>query len=156
MRKLAGIALGLALFFVAFSASAEKRIALVVGNGGYKSVSPLRNPRNDAELLRRTLEGAGFVVTNVLDADDKALRKAVIDFGRALRAADVGLFYYAGHGIQLDGANYLVPVDAGLRERDYLEIEAMNVNNVLKRAMSLSLLKFVGQASLVDDAMLPS
>ena len=133
MRMWLGWALAVAVFCSSSHASGERRVALVVGNGSYKAVSPLRNPIKDANLMRRTLKGAGFEVTMVLDAGDKALRKAVIDFGLRLEDADVGLFYYAGHGIQLDGANYLVPIDAKLARRDYLEIEALNVNNVLKR-----------------------
>ena len=96
MRTLLAIALGFALLF-AVSAQAERRVALVVGNGAYDAVSPLANPENDARLMQRVLRQAGFAVTLVLDAGDKTLPKAVIDFGHRLEGADVGLFYYAGH-----------------------------------------------------------
>ena len=121
MRIAVAIALGCALLISALTAQAERRVALVVGNGAYDAVSPLANPENDARLMQRILRQAGFDVTMVLNAGDRALRKAVIDFGSRLEGADVGLFYYAGHGIQLDGANYLVPIDAKLSRKDYLE-----------------------------------
>ena len=132
MRPLLAIALGLALLF-AVSAQAERRVALVIGNGQYRNVSPLKNPRNDAVLMRDSLRRAGFKVTMVRDAGILKMRKAIIDFGNALNAGAVGLFYYSGHGIQLGGANFMVPVDAELRRRDYASIEAVNLNEVLTR-----------------------
>ena len=83
--------------------------------------------------MRDSLRRAGFKVTMVRDAGILKMRKAIIDFGNALDAGAVGLFYYSGHGIQLAGANYMVPVDAMLRKRDYAAVEAVNLNEVLTR-----------------------
>jgi len=94
------------------SAQAEQRVALVIGNSKYQTVSPLKNPRADAVLMRNVLRKAGFKVTMVRDANYQQMRKAIVDFGEALKTGAVGLFYYFGHGIQFDGANYMVPVDA--------------------------------------------
>jgi uncharacterized caspase-like protein len=96
-------------------ALAEKRIALVIGNSAYQHVAPLRNPRNDATLIAETLRGLGFGLVGgraQLDLDKRGVDAAVQDFGKLLEGADVGLFYYAGHGVQVRGANYLVPIGA--------------------------------------------
>lgn len=84
-------------------ALAEKRIALVVGNSAYQSVTPLDNPKNDAALMAKTLAGLDFVLIGggaQLDLDKTALDKAVQNFGQQIQGADVALFYYAGHGVQ--------------------------------------------------------
>jgi uncharacterized caspase-like protein len=103
------IGLGLA------SAHAEKRVALVIGNSSYQSVTRLDNPANDAKLLAGTLRGLGFTLVGggaQLDLDKAAFDRTVQAFGAQLLGADVGLFYYAGHGLQVGGENYLVPIDA--------------------------------------------
>ena len=103
-------------------AAAEKRIALVVGNSAYQNVPRLDNPRNDAVLMADTLGGLGFTLIGgraQLDLDKSALDTAVQNFGRQVQGADVALFYYAGHGVQVNGANYLVPIGANpTREAD--------------------------------------
>lgn len=118
---------------------AENRIALVVGNSSYKN-SPLRNPRNDATLMADTLEDVGFEVTRVFDADQRTMKRAMIKFGRKLRRSDsVGLFYYAGHGVQLEGENYLIPIGADIGDELEIGVEAVSVNEFLrtmKRASS--------------------
>src|SRR5262249_38154711 len=94
-----------------------KRVALVIGEASYEHVSPLRNPANDASMIADTLRKDGFVVVNgdaLLNLNKAEFEKAVLDFGSLLKGADVALFYYAGHGIQVDGENYLVPIDANL------------------------------------------
>src|SRR5471030_2854200 len=103
-------------------ASAEKRIALVVGNSAYQNVTRLDNPRNDAALMAETLSGLGFTLVGgraQLDLDKAALDTDVQNFGQQIQGADVALFYYAGHGVQVNGSNYLVPVGANpTREAD--------------------------------------
>ena len=104
----------LALLFAA-PASAEKRIALVMGNSAYQNVARLDNPRNDAALMADTLAGLGFTLIGgraQLDLDKAAMDGVVQNFGRQVQGADVALFYYAGHGVQVSGSNYLVPVSA--------------------------------------------
>jgi len=110
----------------------EKRVALVVGNAAYPS-SPLRNPLNDARAMARMLRDLRFDVLVRENATEKELKRAVEDFGDRLRGGGVGLFFFAGHGIQVAGRNYLVPIDAVIRNERDVEIEAVDVGRVLAR-----------------------
>ncbi|MBB4263953.1 MULTISPECIES: caspase family protein [unclassified Bradyrhizobium] len=97
------------------SAYAERRMALVIGNSAYKSVPKLSNPANDAALVGGMFKKAGFDWIDIrTDLNASEMRKALRDFGGRVRDADVAVIYYAGHGIELDGANYLIPTDAAL------------------------------------------
>src|SRR5262245_41676290 len=92
--------------------AAQARTALVIGNSAYPG-SPLSNPKNDAADLAAALREAGFDVDLKLDADRRTMRQAIDNFGQRLKSKPgVGLFYYAGHGAQLSGENYLLPVDS--------------------------------------------
>ncbi|MBN9259854.1 MAG: caspase family protein, partial [Hyphomicrobium sp.] len=114
-------------------AMAEKRVALVIGNGAYVKSSALANPVNDATEMAKALAEAGFEVIAGLDLDKRTFDIKVRDFARALGDADVALFYYAGHALQVSGRNYLVPVDASMeRERD-LDFETVGVDFVLRQ-----------------------
>ena len=112
------------------------RIALVVGNGAYGGeLGALRNPVNDARLMAQTLRGVGFAVRLVEDADEEALEDAVVAFGGDLRrsgSGGVALFYYAGHGVQSSGANYLIPVDAQVETEQHLKTRAVRATLVLE------------------------
>ncbi len=111
---------------------AEQRLALVVGNSGYAS-GPLVNPKHDAELIAKALTAVGFSVTKLIDADQKSMRRAVVEFGRKLRTTEaIGLFYYAGHGVQVDGENFLVPIGADITAEQEVAVEGLNLNEVLK------------------------
>lgn len=90
------------------------RVALVVGNGAYTGAKPLRNPANDAKDVAPALRACGFAVTVGTDCDYERMDRAVEAFGNALRGASVSLFYYAGHDMQAQGEDYLLPVDARL------------------------------------------
>lgn len=133
MRLLLAIIVGLILAMQGSASSyAEKRIALVIGNSAYKD-SPLTNPGNDARLMAETLEKVGFEVTTLLDGDHRAMKLAMVRFGRMLRASEtVGLFYYAGHGVQSRGENYLIPVDAEIIDESEIDVFAVNVNDYLR------------------------
>ena len=121
----------LAMFGVT-AASAESRVALIIANSAYQNTAPLKNPVRDGRLMAGTLEAMGFKVTLATDLDSKAMKKAMLEFGRALRASDfVGLFYYAGHAIQVAGENYLIPVDANLQDETEIGIEGVDVNDFL-------------------------
>lgn len=112
---------------------AEKRVALVIGNSAYRN-APLANPVNDAKLMATTLRGLGFDVLESLDVDQRALKRAVTKFGDKLEAAGkdaVGLFYYAGHGVQIGGTNYLIPIGAEINREKDVDIEAVSANAVL-------------------------
>ena len=108
----------------------EKRVALVIGNGGYAS-GALRNPPSDARAVAAKLRALGFDVSAHTNLDQNGMKKAIIDFGRALEAGGVGLFYYAGHGIQHQGRNYMVPLGADIADEAYIDVEAVDVNRVL-------------------------
>jgi hypothetical protein len=123
----------IANLLLAGPASAEKRVALVIGNSAYVKSSVLANPANDAAEMARALTEAGFEVIAGLDLDKRAFDVKVRDFARALNNADVALFFYAGHALQVSGRNYLVPVDASMdRERD-LDFETVGVDFVLRQ-----------------------
>lgn len=138
MRAVIGI-LSLVLALSAGTLHAEERIALVVGNSSYGTVSPLDNPVHDARLIGETLEGLGFRVTLLIDADQVAMKRGVSQFGRALREAGTdatGLFYYAGHGVQSFGTNYLLPVDVSVSDAADLDLVAVEAQSVLRQMFS--------------------
>jgi len=124
----------LTLTFWNSSVLAGDRVALVIGNSKYTHTSSLANPENDAISMTNTLREAGFSVTKLVNADQGTMKKELLKFGRRLREGnvDAGLFYYAGHGVQLHGENYLVPVNAQILDEDEIDLEAINVNNFLK------------------------
>jgi len=113
----------------------ERRIALVIGNGNYPS-APLRNPVNDARAVAEALKACGFQVTKLEDADREAMFGAVREFGTRIMQGGVGLFYYAGHGMQVKGRNYLIPVRADIRMEDEVPAQALEVDLVLAKMES--------------------
>jgi uncharacterized caspase-like protein len=110
--------------------SGEARIALVIGNAAYRS-SPLLNPTNDATDIARRLEELGFKVILKLNADQREMKRSIREFSAALRGGGVGLFYFAGHGVQSRGRNYLLPVSADVQNEYELEDESVDANLVL-------------------------
>jgi uncharacterized caspase-like protein len=110
----------------------ERRVALVIGNSGYK-VAPLRNPANDARAMARALAETGFTVTHIEDATQSSMRRAIRDFGDELLRGGVGLFYYAGHGMQVRGRNFLIPVNADIQREDEVEDQGVDANLVLAK-----------------------
>ncbi len=112
-------------------ALAEKRVALVIGNSAYKHTTELPNPKNDAEAITAVLQRLGFDVFGGTDLSRYKFERAVVEFARKLGSADVGLFFYAGHGLQVSGRNYLVPVDAALNDEADLEYGMIKLNGVL-------------------------
>jgi hypothetical protein len=127
------------LLVVGQGAQAEERIALIVGNGSYASVSPLDNPVPDADLMALALKDKGFKVTKLTDATQIELNRGIAQFGRDLRTAGsdaTGLFYYAGHAVQSFGSNFLLPVDASLTDAADLSLVAVQANAVLRQMFS--------------------
>ena len=117
-------------------AAAEKRVALVVGNSAYQNITKLDNPSHDAVLMADTLLGLGFTLIGgraQLDLDKAALDTSVQNFGRQVQGADVALFYYAGHGVQVNGSNYLVPVSANPTREADVDFQMVDVNLVLRQ-----------------------
>lgn len=109
----------------------EQRIALVIGNGRYDA--PLRNPVNDARAIAAELRDAGFAVTLVLDASYEQLGEAVRVFGDELRKGGVGVFYFAGHGVQIAGRNYLIPVSSRIEREDEVIYHSLDAGQVLQK-----------------------
>jgi uncharacterized caspase-like protein len=113
-------------------AYAEKRVALVLGNSAYQNVAPLPNPTNDGAVIAATLRGAGFdIVDYRRDLPAAETRRALRDFADRARDADIAVVYYAGHGIEVDGANYLIPVDARLERDTDVYDEAFSLDRIL-------------------------
>ena len=130
--KLHRFFLAAALLLVCQPAFAEKRVALVLGNSAYQNVAPLPNPVNDGAAVAATLKAAGFdVVDSRRDLPAAETRRALRDFADRARDADVAVVYYAGHGIEVDGANYLIPVDAKLERDTDVYDEAFSLDRVL-------------------------
>ncbi len=120
----------------ASQARADKRVALVVGNSHYRNVTPLDNPRNDAKLMADTLRALGFAIVGgnaQLDLDKAQFDSAVQSFSDQIQGADVGLFYYAGHGVQVRGANYLVPVGANPTRESDVDFQMVDTALVLRQ-----------------------
>lgn len=130
------IAVGLLLALVlTATAAAETRLALVIGNSDYPS-GALPNPANDAKMMADTLSSLHFEVIRRLNADQTAMKRAIQEFGARLEKAGpnaVGLFYYAGHGIQLNGKNFLIPTTAQIEREGDVEIEAVSADWVLEQ-----------------------
>ncbi len=108
----------------------EDRVALVLGNSSYQHAPTLENPKNDAADLSTALEKLGFKVITGIDLDKGGMERAIRDFARALKSSKVGLFFYAGHGLQVNGRNYLVPVDAKLEDASGLDFELIRLDLV--------------------------
>jgi len=122
-----------AYLLLVLPAAAEKRVALVVGNSGYVHANALPNPVNDAGDMAKALAEVGFEVILGLDLSKSGFDGKVRDFARALEKVDVALLFYAGHGLQVSGKNYLVPVDAKLQVERDLDFEAISLDFVLKQ-----------------------
>jgi hypothetical protein len=133
--RLAAIA-GMLVLLMASPALAEKRVALVIGNSAYKNVTALDNPVKDAALMAETLSALGFTLVGgmaQLNLDKSAMDNAVQNFGRQVQGADVALFYYAGHGVQVAGSNYLVPVNANPTREADVDFQMLDANLVLRQ-----------------------
>jgi uncharacterized caspase-like protein len=121
---------------------AEKRVALVIGNGAYRNSSQLPNPANDARDVAAALNRSNFETIVGLDLDRAGMDAAAIRFSRTARDADVALFYYSGHALQFGGINYLAPVDAKLTDEADLRL-LTRVDDIiadLQRARNLRIL----------------
>ena len=129
--KLRGLLLG-ALLLVCQPAWAEKRVALVLGNSLYQNAAQLANPARDAAAVAATFKSAGFdVVDSRHDLAAPEMRRALREFADRSRDADIAVIYYAGHGIEVEGNNYLIPVDAKLERDTDVYDEAFSLDRVL-------------------------
>ncbi len=114
---------------------ADTKVALIIGNSSYQSAS-LKNPLNDANDMAKMLTRFGFDVTLQTDLDQRSMNKAVSHFGKQLKDADVALFFYAGHAMQVNGNNYLLPLDAKIESEDEIPYQTLNMGLVLAKMQS--------------------
>ncbi len=132
----AAIWLAFSAWPAAAQAEAERRVALVIGNSAYRKVERLDNPLRDARDVAAALRKTGFELVGggaQLDLDKRGMEQAIRSFGRSLERGAVGLFYYSGHGLEVDGHNYLVPVDADPKESADVDFELVDVGLLLKQ-----------------------
>ena len=113
----------------------ENRTALVIGNSNYK-VSPLKNPVNDAKKIVETLKKLNFTVIKAYDASQKEMKKQISKFGKKIAKGGTGLFFYAGHGMQVNGRNYLIPIGAKIQSEEEVEYESVDTGRVLAQMAS--------------------
>ena len=122
-----------AIFSLAGPAFAQERLALVIGNSTYDSIPSLKNPKNDANAMSATLSNLGFEVTLLTDATSDQFWLKLDDFVKRAETAETTLFFYSGHAFQLEGANYLVPVNAQLKSRQAIFDETWSLDGIIKR-----------------------
>jgi len=129
---LRGLLVAAVLLLICQPAFAGKRVALVVGDSAYQNVPPLRNPANDAAMMEMTFRQAGFDVVDARhDLSAQETRQALRQFADSAQDADIAVIYYAGHGVEVDGINYLIPVDARLERDNDVFDEALPLDRVL-------------------------
>lgn len=136
MKWLAAILAGLisaalAVWAAEAAGAPEKRVALVIGNSHYANAPELATPANDAKLMAATLRKAGFEVIDGIDLDKAAMTATIDRFAEAAYDADIALVYYTGHGVQVDGRNYLVPVDAQITSPAHLKTRTLVAEDML-------------------------
>ncbi|TIH14885.1 caspase family protein [Marinifilum sp. JC120] len=112
---------------------AQKRLALLIGNSAYQKIGALKNPVNDVIAMNRSLKNAGFDVMLIKNADRTNMGRAIDDFGRKLKNYDVGLFYFSGHGLQVNGINYLCPLGMSIQGQSDVQYEAIDAGKVLAK-----------------------
>ncbi|WP_299818623.1 caspase family protein [uncultured Roseibium sp.] len=131
-RIVTGCWLTALLFSLPSTTHAAGKVALVIGNGAYQRMPALPNPSNDAELMASKLTGLGFDVVRIIDGDRRAFRDGLTRFGRRAQGADVALVFYAGHGVQVNGRNWLLPVDAEILASTDLPGQAVKADDLLE------------------------
>jgi peptidoglycan hydrolase-like protein with peptidoglycan-binding domain len=132
-QKIAALACVIVSLLMSQAALAAKRNALVIGNSAYQFADPLANPVNDARAMATQLERLGFETYVGTDLDKMSMDLLLRDFAKAARTGEVNLFFYAGHGMVVDGRNYLVPIDAQFEDETALDFEAVSVDFITKQ-----------------------
>jgi hypothetical protein len=134
MKKI--ITLSLVIIFLLLQAeafSSPQKIALVIGNSNYKD-APLHNPVNDADEMASALQKLGFSVIKITNATQQEMEDGIRHFGKRLTTGDIALFFYSGHGVQVNGLNYLIPIDARIYSEDEIKYQAVEAGMVLDKA----------------------
>ena len=120
-----------AVAIIALSAAAEaRRVALVIGNSAYKNAAQLENPGNDANDVGATFERLGFDVLKVKDGTFDGMRRGLLEFARRARGSEIAIVFFAGHGMEVGGENYLIPVDAELKADVDVDHEAISLKTI--------------------------
>jgi hypothetical protein len=132
-----------AVLALSVPARAQTRIALVIGNSAYQKVVNLANPAHDAQDVSEALKRLGFTVNTVIDANFDGFRRALRDFGRMAPKADMAVFYYAGHGVEIDGNNWLLPTDAELKSDIDARTEAIGLRSAMEAVATAKTLGLV-------------
>ena len=132
-----------ALLLTGSAQAAERRVAFVVGNSGYQTVPQLPNPTHDAQAVAAALKRAGFEVVTALDLDRIGFDKEFEKFIRSLNGADLSVFYYSGHGIQVGGDNRIIPIDAALKSPTDLEVETVSIRTIMSYMQANSKVQLV-------------
>ena len=145
---------GILLSVIAGPALASSRVALVIGNADYDNVGPLENPLNDAEDIGAALDRIGFAVTRIENADYAELRRGLLAFRREASTAKIAIVFYAGHGIEVNKHNFLVPVDASLKTDGDVEFEAVPLDLVMSSASGASEFRLVVLDACRDNPFL--
>jgi hypothetical protein len=144
MRFATALVCTLGILFSVTTASAERRVAFVVGNGAYKNVPALPNPTIDAKSMASALRNVGFEVVEGTNLTRDTMTAKLLEFGQKSQGADVAVFYYAGHGIAVNGTNFLLPIDADLKsEMDVRLGAAINIDVTLDQTMGDAKVKLV-------------
>jgi caspase domain-containing protein/putative peptidoglycan binding protein len=144
MRHLTVLLSLICMLCAADPAKADKRVAFVVGNGAYKNVAQLPNPPIDAKAMAGVLRNVGFVVVEGTNLTRDTMTERLLEFGKKAQGADVAVFFYAGHGIAINGTNYLLPVDADIKsEMDVKLGAAINIDLTLDQTMNDAKVKLV-------------
>jgi hypothetical protein len=124
-------------------AYAQSRVALVIGNSTYQKVPALPNPLHDAQDVSDALKRLGFTVNTVTDADFDTFRRSLLEFGRRALKADMAVFYYAGHGVEINGDNWLLPIDVALKHEIDVSAEAIDLRSAMQAVSSAKTLGLV-------------
>jgi hypothetical protein len=155
--RLLAAALAFVWFATATALSAtDKKVALVIGNSAYAHVPVLPNPIRDAEAMATTLSGLGFTVISGVDLDYQAMRLKLLEFGDIADGADIALVFYAGHGIEIDRQNYMVPIDAKLESDRAVNFQALPLDLVMTAVDGATKLKLVMLDACRDNPFLTS
>ena len=142
-KRLAWLMLGLWVALAGAAAAAERRVALVIGNSAYQNVPALENPVRDARAMTDKLQTLGFEVVAGYDLTKAQTQAAIAKFAEAARGGDIALFFYAGHGMQVEGVNYLLPVDATMKDEISLDFEAVQMDFIWRQMSRATKLRIV-------------
>jgi uncharacterized caspase-like protein len=144
MRALTVVVCLLGSLAIGAPAQAGGHVALVIGNGAYKNVPKLENPQSDAHAMAALLKSIGFDVVEGIDLTRDRMTERLLEFGKKAAATDTAIFFYAGQGVAVDGANYALPVDADIKSVADLKLgAAVNIDDALEQALAGAKIKLV-------------